>query len=203
MGKRIFDIIVSLALIILLTPVFIIISLIIRFSSLRGVIYGQERIKKNFEPFTCYKFQTMAAEDDSTKNDGITSNEKMERITNLGNFLRKYRLDELPQLFNVLKGDMSMVGPRPQIAKYTKIYPEKYKKILSVKPGMTGFSTIFFYDREEKMLADAEDGEKEYIENILPKKFRYNLFYIDKGNFIFDLMILWWTAKKLMGFPIR
>ncbi len=180
------------------------IAIMVKFSSPGPVIHTQTRIKKDLQPFTFYKFRTMRVENDPVKDDGITHNAKKNRITRVGTFLRKYRLDELPQLYNVLRGDISMVGPRAQLPKYIEIYPEQYRKITSVKPGLTGFASILFHEKEERMLAAAgEDGESEYINRILPYKFRYNMFYVRHHNFWLDMRILWWTARKFLGIGRR
>ena len=115
--------------------------------------------------------------------------------------MRKYRLDELPQLWNVLKGEMSLVGPRPQTPRYVEIYPEVYTKILTIRPGLTGLASIRFHEKEESLIASSGDNaDRVYVDKILPLKFRYNLFYVANYNFLFDLKIIWWTfigmAKK-------
>lgn len=161
------------------------------------ILYKQIRMTTGLREFYALKFRTMTVVD---ADDGITSNDKKaNRVTKSGAFLRKYRLDELPQFWNVLVGEMSLVGPRPQIPKYIHIYPEIYKQVLSVRPGLTGLASIKFHEREERMLEEAgADAEDVYIKKILPLKFRYNLFYVRHNNVCFDILIMWWTAKGII-----
>ena len=175
-----------------MAPFFIMIAVMVKRDSQGPIFYRQTRVTRNFKEFKALKFRTMTVVDDD---DGITSNEKKaNRVTKSGAFLRKFRLDELPQLWNVLIGDMSLVGPRPQIPKYMSYYPEIYKEVLSVRPGITGLASIKFHEREEKMLEEAGDKAEEiYTYKILPLKFRYNLFYVRNHNLCFDLQIVWWT----------
>jgi lipopolysaccharide/colanic/teichoic acid biosynthesis glycosyltransferase len=160
----------------------------------KNPIFKAERIGLNGKKFNCYKFRSMSVSNDKNENVGITNLSKVkERVTKVGKVIRSYRIDEFPQVFNIIKGDMSFVGPRPQSEKYTLIYPEEYKKILSVRPGITGLCTIKFYFTEEKMIKKAKDPEKVYIEKILPMKFKYNFFYVEHKGMILDLKIIAWT----------
>jgi len=173
------------------------IAILVKKDSSGPVFFKQIRVGRGGKEFKALKFRTMRVVEND---DGITSVEKQKRITSSGAFLRKYRLDELPQFWNVLMGEMSLVGPRPQIPKYIPIYPEIYKQVLSVRPGITGLATIKFHETEERMLVEAGDNaEHVYIYKILPRKFHYNLFYIRHNNVCFDMAILWWTFLGIIG----
>lgn len=180
------------------SPLFLAIAVMVKRDSAGPVFYRQVRVGKNFKEFQALKFRTMTVVD---QDDGITSVEKQaNRVTQSGAFLRKYRLDELPQFWNILMGEMSLVGPRPQIPKYIPDYPDIYKRIVSVPPGLTGLATIKFHEREERMLkAAGADAEAVYSEKILPRKFRYDLMYVEKHNVCLDVMILWWTFCGVLG----
>ncbi|HPQ09367.1 MAG TPA: sugar transferase [Bacteroidia bacterium] len=191
--KRLFDIVFSLLVLIVLLPVFIIISLLIIIDDGFPVFYFQERIGKNFKPFRLIKFRTMYK--DADKKGLLTTSSKDSRITKVGYYLRKYKLDELPQFINVLKGDMSVVGPRPEVRKYVELYNDDQKKVLSVKPGITDEASLKYID-ESDILAKSDDPEKTYIEQIMPEKLSINLHYIKHQNFIYDLKIIFQTFTK-------
>jgi lipopolysaccharide/colanic/teichoic acid biosynthesis glycosyltransferase len=144
-----------------------------------GGFYAQERIGKEGKPFKLYKFRSMRK--DADKGSLITIGGKDPRITRTGYFIRKYKLDELPQLWNVFVGDMSLVGPRPEVEKYTRLYTEEQRKVLSVKPGITDWASIEYVD-ENEILGKAEDPDKAYIEQIMPDKIRYNMKYIENKS---------------------
>ena len=197
--KRVMDIVVSFFSLILLLPVFISFAIWVKLDSKGPVFFHQMRMTKGMMPFFALKFRSMSVSSDEYANQGITSSDKQKRITKSGRFLRKYRLDELPQLWNVLVGDMSLVGPRPQTPRYVEIYPDVYAHILSVRPGLTGLASILFHEKEEEMIRCAkENAEDVYINKILPMKFRYNLFYIRHCNLLFDLKIIWWTVTGMV-----
>lgn len=199
--KRVFDMVAAFIGIVVLSPVLLGLYLWVILDSSGGAFYPQIRVARGGGHFRVWKFRTMLNEQDVQKNDGITSPAKQARITKAGRVLRKYRLDELPQLFNVLIGDMSLVGPRPQIPKYIAIYPEIYARILTVRPGITGLATAKFHGREESLLAQAktaQDAEDIYINKALPQKFRLDLFYIARRNFWLDLRIIFWTLASVL-----
>lgn len=173
---RFFDFIFSLLGIILLSPVFLILYLAIRLESKGGGLYKQLRVGLDGRDFFVYKFRSMRIGAD--KQGLITVGGRDPRITNIGYFIRKYKLDELPQLFNVLKGDMSLVGPRPEVRKYVDLYTDEQRKVLSVRPGITDYASIEYVD-ENTILGQADDADKAYIEQILPDKIRYNMKYIN------------------------
>lgn len=158
-----------------------------------NIFYKQQRIGKNSIEFYLYKFRTMHAGSDKT--DLLTYGNDS-RVTPFGKFLRKYKLDELPQLFNVLKGDMSIVGPRPEVKKYTDLYTAEQRKVLTVRPGITDMASVQFID-EAAILAGQKDPENYYISHVMPEKIRLNMNYINHptvGNYLY---IIYLTAKKI------
>lgn len=193
--KRIFDIVFSLVGIIILLPVFAIISLFIALDSKGGILYRQERSGKGGRIFKVLKFRTMRP--DSFSKGALTVGSRDSRITNIGFYLRKYKLDELPQLFNVLKGDMSFVGPRPEVKKYTDLYDQRQIRVLSVRPGITDYASIRFRN-ENDLLAESSDPEKLYIDKIMPDKLDLNLKYIDDNNLFKDVKIIFDTFYAIV-----
>ena len=195
MLKRIFDFILALIGILFLLPLFILISVIIKVDSSEPIFYKQIRVGKNNKDFKLFKFRTMASGSD--KQGLITVGNNDSRITKPGAFLRKYKLDELPQLINVLIGDMSLVGPRPEVRKYVSLYTEKQLNVLSVKPGITDIASIRF-SNENELLKGQNEPEKFYIETIMPEKLKLNLEYINKMNFFYDLKLIFLTIQKII-----
>ena len=190
MAKRIFDVLMSSVGLLLLSPLFLIISIAVILESKGGIFYKQERIGKNGKPFKLLKFRSMYVGAD--KKGLLTVSGRDPRITRVGYFIRKTKIDELPQLINVLKGDMSLVGPRPEVAKYVNLYNDEQKQILSVRPGITDPASITFRN-ENDLLAQAENPEKFYIESVMPEKIRISLDYIKKRNFFTDIGIIFKT----------
>ena len=169
--------------------------ILIKSSSQGAVLFKQTRVGLNEKRFQILKFRTMVI--DAEKRGGqITVGGRDRRITAVGYYLRKYKLDELPQLFNVLLGDMSLVGPRPEVPHYVAIYNSEQKRVLSVRPGITDIASIEFRN-ENEILASYEDPEKAYIEIIMPKKLEYNLKYIDKMSFKTDITLIFATLYKI------
>ncbi len=198
--KRFVDIVLSLiGLTILLIP-FIIISVIIKLTSKGPVFYRQERIKKGDVPFRIFKFRTMVQDADK-KGMLITVGED-KRITGIGKFLRKSKIDELPQLINVFIGDMSFVGPRPEVRKYTALYDEYQKNILKIRPGITDLASIKYKD-EASVLAKSKNPEETYINEIMQEKLRINLEYIEKISVIQDIKLIIITILEVIGFEIN
>ncbi|MGN6179879.1 MAG: sugar transferase [Mucilaginibacter sp.] len=195
-AKRIFDICFALTGIFLLSPLFILIALLIMADTGMPVFYFQKRIGLNGKVFNLIKFRTMLVGADRLGYLTIGNADK--RITKTGYFLRKHKLDELPQLFNVLIGDMSFVGPRPEVSKYVKLYTPKQLRVLSVRPGITDWASIQFFN-ENELLARSEDPEKLYIKRIMPSKIERNLNYIDQRDMVTDVKILFCTLKKLVN----
>ncbi|MEY4875128.1 MAG: hypothetical protein RL708_277 [Bacteroidota bacterium] len=194
MLKRIFDFAASLIGLTLLSPLFIFIIIWIKATSAGNIFYFQQRIGKHNKPFKLFKFRPMYI--DADKKGLITVGMRDSRITPTGYFLRKYKLDELPQLLNVLNGTMSLVGPRPEVEKYTKLYNPTQLKVLSVKPGITDLASIK-YSNENEILEQFDDAEKGYIEQVMPDKLKLNLEYIQKQSFWFDIKIIFATLFKI------
>lgn len=193
--KRLFDIISSLFVLIIGAPFFIIIALLIVTDSKGGIFFIQQRVGKNNKDFGLFKFRTMRP--DSEKSGQITVGGRDPRITTIGYFLRKFKLDEFPQLINVLKGDMSIIGPRPEVRKYVNMYNEEQLKVLSVRPGLSDIASIEYID-ENELLGKSSDPEKTYIEEIMPAKLKLNLDYIEKQSFLFDLKLIFKTIGKIL-----
>lgn len=196
MLKRLFDILVSLILLVLLSPVFLAISLLVIFDSRGGVFYKQIRVGQFGKDFKLFKFRTMRP--DSDKKGLLTVGARDNRITKVGYYLRKFKLDELPQLLNVLGGSMSLVGPRPEVRKYVDLYTEEQAKVLNVKPGITDYASIE-YINENDVLANSSDPEKTYIEEIMPAKLELNQIYIKNPGLVQDLRILVLTVRKIFS----
>lgn len=194
MIKWLFDILFSLLILIVLLPLFILIALWILIEDGWPVFYLQERVGKNGSSFYLIKFRTMYKNAD--KKGLLTISSKDPRITSSGYYLRKYKLDELPQFINVLKGDMSIVGPRPEVWKYVRLYSEEQKKVLSVKPGITDEASLK-YINENDILAQSADPERTYVEQIMPEKLSINLEYLKKRSFLYDLKIIFQTFLKI------
>lgn len=173
---RAFDVILSVVGIVILSPLFVLIYVAIRIESKGGGFYTQERIGKNGTPFQLYKFRSMRIGSD--RNGLLTVGGKDPRVTVVGYFIRKSKLDELPQLWNVLKGDMSLVGPRPEVRKYVSLYTPEQRKVLSVRPGITDWASIEYAD-EDEILGQSNDANKTYIEEIMPRKISLNMKYIN------------------------
>ncbi len=193
--KRLFDIVVSFFSIIILLPLFLVISLIIVLDSRGGVLYKQTRVGKNNKDFKIFKFRTMFS--DSDKKGLLTVGMRDSRITKSGVWLRKYKIDELPQIFNVFIGDMSFVGPRPEVRKYVEMYNTEQLEVLQVRPGITDFASIK-YRNENEILAKAKKPEQEYIENIMPEKLKLNLEYINNRSLLGDIKILFKTVVLVL-----
>ncbi|HIP36200.1 MAG TPA: sugar transferase [Crocinitomix sp.] len=191
--KRLFDVVSALIVLILLLPLFIVISLWIIIDSKGGVFYKQERIGKNQKKFGLYKFRSMQTGADKQGQITIGNDN---RITKVGHFIRKYKIDELPQLINIIRGDMSVVGPRPEVKKYVDLYTNEQLKVLSVKPGLTDYASIEYFD-EQTILGQAEDPNKEYIEVVMPAKLNLNLKYIKEKSLLTDLKIIFKTLGKI------
>lgn len=173
---RILDFFFALLGLILLSPLLLLIALLIKVSSFGPVLYKQSRIGLKGVEFSVYKFRTMRLNSD--KLGLITVGGRDPRVTPIGYYLRKYKLDELPQLINVLTGDMSLVGPRPEVKKYVDLYNHEQSKVLTIRPGITDWASIHYRD-ENVILGQSSDPEKDYIEKVMPDKLKYNLIYIE------------------------
>lgn len=191
--KRIFDFILSLMGIIVLSPVFIIVSIAIKIDSKGSILFLQKRVGQYGKEFNIYKFRTMVT--DAEKLGKQITVGKDNRITKVGAFLRKFKIDELPQLFNVLKGDMSLVGPRPEVPKYVSLYNEEQRKVLEVRPGITDIASLRYKD-ENDILGKVDNPEEYYINVIMKDKLKLNLEYIEKNNIFFDIYLIIKTIIK-------
>ena len=196
MIKRGIDILFSLIGLICLFPFFIFISFLIFITSKGGVFFVQLRVGKNNKDFKLYKFRTMFLNSDNKGLLTVGNNDK--RITKLGYYLRKNKLDELPQLINVLNGTMSLVGPRPEVRKYVNLYNSEQKSILDVKPGITDFASIMYFN-ENEILANSVNPEQTYINEIMPIKLELNKQYINEMSLLTDLKIIFKTFIKLIN----
>lgn len=194
MSKRIFDIVVSLVGLVLLLPVFIVVAVLIRLDSRGPIFFRQERIGRGLQPFRIYKFRTMVA--DASHRGGLITFGDDPRITRVGWVLRKAKLDELPQLINVLIGDMSLVGPRPEVRRYVELFREDYQQILAVRPGITDLASLRYRD-EAAILGQAANPEEEYITRILPDKIALAKQYRWQSSLLFDLGVIMKTIAKL------
>ncbi len=178
-----------------LTPLFLVVGLLIRVTSRGPVFFRQRRMGRNFQTFQIYKFRTMVV-DAPSKGAAITADGDP-RVTAIGRFLRKSKFDELPQLLNVLKGEMSLVGPRPEVPKYVEQFREEFAKILSVRPGITDLASLEFR-HEEEILARAVEPEREYVERVLPAKLRLSGEYVDRASFLGDLQLILRTVTQVL-----
>jgi lipopolysaccharide/colanic/teichoic acid biosynthesis glycosyltransferase len=194
--KRIFDMIVSLIGLIVLAPIFAIISIIIKLDSAGPVFFKQVRVGKDGKEFKIFKFRTMV--DDAEKQGMQLTVGKDSRITRIGQFIRKTKLDELPQLINVFIGDMSFVGPRPEVPKYVAMYDEVQINILRVRPGITDYASIEYRD-ESTLLAQSDNPEETYINEIMPAKFALNAKYLDDISIMQDVKIIFRTIYKVIN----
>lgn len=192
---RFFDFILSLVGLVVLAPIFIVLAIWIKIDSKGSVFYKQVRVGQNGIDFGLFKFRSMVV--DADKKGLITVGGRDPRITRSGYFIRKYKLDELPQLINVLLGDMSLVGPRPEVRKYVELYTDEQQKVLSVKPGITDYASIEYMD-ENEILGKSNDPEKTYIEEIMPEKIKYNMKYIQNKNVSEYFKIIFLTLLKIV-----
>ena len=195
MIKRLFDVVFSVIGLILLLPVLLLISILIKLDSKGPVLFIQGRVGKNNEDFNIYKFRTMRVQSDIKGLLTLGNNDS--RITKMGYFLRRYKIDEFPQLINILKGDMSFVGPRPELRYYVNFYNEDDMNIFKVRPGIAGLASLK-YRNEVELLKAAKDPEEFFIKTIIPDKLNYNKEYISKRNFFFDLKLIGLTIVKVI-----
>ena len=190
--KRVFDICLSVVLLVVLSWLFLILAILIKRDSCGPVLYRQTRITQFYRPFTIYKFRTMT--DHGEQMGALVTTQNDMRITKIGKKIRKYRLDELPQLVNVLKGDMTFVGTRPEVLKYVECYDEEMYATLLMPAGITSLASIRFKDEEKILSAYSEQEiDKAYQSVILPKKMQYNLDYLRKFSFFYDLQLFFLT----------
>ena len=193
--KRAFDFLFSLFILVLFFPIGFVISILILFSSPGGIFYMQERIGRQGFPFKLYKFRSMRI--DADQSGKLTVGMKDPRITQVGIFIRKYKLDEFPQFINVLRGEMSIVGPRPEVREFVALYTDIQKRVLEVKPGITDYASIEYFN-ENELLAASDDPKKTYIEEIMPDKLKINQKYLANPTLSHDLKIIFKTILRVL-----
>lgn len=191
--KRIFDIISSIIVLVILFPFLLVIGIWIALDSRGGVFYRQVRVGRGGKEFGLLKFRSMVPNAD--KQGQITIGADM-RVTKVGKFIRKYKIDEFPQLLNIIAGQMSIVGPRPEVPKYVAMYNERQRQVLSVLPGLTDFATLEYLD-EQKLLGQSDDPHKTYIEDVMPAKLELNLKYVDKKSLLTDIRLIFSTIARI------
>jgi len=196
MAKRLFDIICSSLGLLVLSPVFMVVAVLVKLDSKGPVFFRHARIGKDFRPFRVYKFRTMREGAEQCGSSVTVGHD--ERVTRLGRFLRRTKVDELPQLLNVLKGDMSFVGPRPEVKEYVDLYPSEYRQLLTVRPGITDPASLQ-YSAEERVLAASPNWEEDYRNRVLPDKIRLSLQYVENHSLVTDLMLILKTIMKTSG----
>ncbi|KAB1065705.1 sugar transferase [Salibacter halophilus] len=194
MLKRLFDLVSAGLVLVLLFPVLTVIALAIVLDSKGGIFYRQTRVGKNGKTFRLYKFRTMRPNSDKLQ---ITVGHRDPRVTKIGYLLRKYKLDEFPQLLNILKGEMSVVGPRPEVPKYVELYTPEQREVLSVRPGLTDYASLKFVD-ESELLAESDNPEQTYREEIMPAKLKLGREYVEKQSFFTDLKIIFQTLYRII-----
>ncbi len=192
--KRLFDILFALFVLICFLPIGMLLSLWIVFESRGGIFFSQNRVGKNGVSFRLLKFRTMYVNAESSGR--ITVGSRDARITKVGYYLRRYKLDEFPQFINVLNGDMSIVGPRPEVQEYVDLYTESQRKILQVKPGITDLASLAYF-HENELLANSENPQQTYIKEVLPAKIKLNEEYLKNPSFFNDLSIILKTVAKI------
>ncbi len=193
---RVFDFIFSVLGILILSPLFLVIYILIIIESKGGGFYVQKRVGRNGVDFNLLKFRSMHK--DSDRKGLITIGRRDSRLTKVGIFIRRFKLDELPQLINVFKGEMSLVGPRPEVRKYVELYTPHQKRILTVRPGVTDYASIEYVD-ENTILGCAANPEKVYIEEIMPDKIRLNMKYIENQNLKSYFQIIFATFRQILA----
>jgi lipopolysaccharide/colanic/teichoic acid biosynthesis glycosyltransferase len=193
--KRIFDILFSLVVLVIGIPFGLLIALAIVIDSRGHVIYKQKRVGRDNVDFQLYKFRTMCT--DADKGSQITVSDHDSRITKTGTFLRKYKIDEFPQFLNILKGEMSIVGPRPEVRKYVDLYTPEQMRVLTVRPGLTDYASIR-YVNENEILAASDNPEETYIHEIMPDKLALNLQYIEEQSIWVDVKIMFMTLQAIV-----
>ncbi len=194
--KRLFDIVFSGIMLILFLPLLLFIALAITVDSRGGIFFGQIRVGRNEVPFRMWKFRTMRPQAEQSGQLTVGSSDR--RITRVGYYLRKLKVDELPQLWNVFKGDMSVVGPRPEVPRYVALYNADQRRVLSIRPGITDYASLRYFS-ESDLLASSENPEQTYIDEIMPAKLKLNLEYVSNYGLLADLKIIALTGLRILG----
>lgn len=195
--KRLFDMVASLIGLIIFAPIMLIVAIVVKATSPGPILFSQKRLTKGMREFNIYKFRSMVSNEFREKNTVQIKGSSSE-ITPIGKFMRKTKLDELPQLWNILKGDMSFIGPRPELPRRLKYYDERQKQIFSVRSGISSPASIVFSD-EEYLMNQVKDPEKFYIEEIMPYKIELNLYYIEHQSFFYDIWLIIATLLKILN----
>lgn len=198
--KRLFDIVIATVVLFLSLPVIAVVCAAILLREGRPVFYISERMQTPDTPFQLIKFRTMTNAAPQA-NTGVTGGDKADRITPVGRVLRRFRLDEVPQLINVLRGDMSLVGPRPPLRQYTDAFPELYSRVLQCKPGITGLATLHYHRHEERLIAAASSAKETqtiYTTRCIPRKAKLDLIYARHASVCYDLRILWQSFLRVL-----
>ncbi len=199
MIKRLFDIVVSFLGLFLLSPLLLLAAFLIKWDSQGPILFRQERMGRSFRPFFIYKFRTMVK--DAPHHGRPITSDGDPRITRVGRLLRKTKIDELPQLINVLKGEMSFVGPRPEVRQYVELFRQDYKEILKIRPGITDLASLKYRD-EEVVLGQSGNPEEEYLRHVLPDKIKLAKEYLRRSSFFFDLTLITKTLPKLFWWRV-
>lgn len=195
--KRLFDIVASLVGLIVFAPVMLIVAIVVKVTSPGPVLFSQKRLTKGMKEFSIYKFRSMVSNEFREKNTVQIKGSSSE-ITPIGKFMRKTKIDELPQFWNILKGDMSFIGPRPELPRRLKYYNDRQKEIFLVRSGISSPASIVFSD-EEYLMNQVQDPEKFYIEQIMPYKIELNLYYINHQSFFYDIWLIVATLLKIVN----
>lgn len=201
LGQRLFDLALALLLAVPLLPVMAVVAALVLLRDGRPVLYGSERMAAPGRPFTLWKFRTMTV---AARDEGVTGGDKSARVTPLGRRLRALRLDELPQLWNILRGDIGFVGPRPPLRVYVERYPDLYARVLRSRPGVTGLATLVFHRHEARLLAgtrDAAETDAVYARRCIPRKARLDLIHQRNRSLCFDLRLIARTAGAVLKRP--
>lgn len=198
-GKRLLDFSLAIVLVLVLALPVLVIALWILIVDGRPIFYRSERMKSLTRPFTLWKFRTMTSDANDT---GVSAGYKQPRITRTGRHLRANRLDELPQLLNILKVDMSFVGPRPPLRRYVELRPDLYGRVLQNRSGVTGLATLVFHVQEERLLArcsSSEETDRTYLTRCVPAKARLDLLWSRNRNFCYDISLIWETVRRVFA----
>jgi lipopolysaccharide/colanic/teichoic acid biosynthesis glycosyltransferase len=198
-SKRLIDILLAVIGLVFIWPILFVCAVAVKLSSPGPVLYLGKRTGRYGVPFKIFKFRSMR--EDAERTGGTTTGENDTRITSVGKFLRKYKLDELPQLFNVLRGEMSFVGPRPEVAEYTEMYSVEEQEILSVRPGITDLSSLTFSDLQSHV--GSENPDEAFRRYVLPQKNRLRLKYAREHTISMDFIILMKTVLLVVAKPIK
>lgn len=204
--KPVIDVIVAIILLLLCCPILLAISIRAYAKNDRPIFYISERMKTAKKPFRMIKFRTMKPPKPGEDNSGVSGGGKIHRVSKFGNFLRHYRIDELPQLVNIITGSISFVGPRPPLRIYTEMFPDLYGKVLQSRPGITGLATVIYHNHETRLLSEAttsEETEAIYVRRCIPRKAKLDLIYQRNVSIWLDLYIIYLTAIKLFPLPGR